>query len=258
MKKLDYGTLLSSKPIKLSIGSLRKPKLYEIAALSFEKFNLFQSFLKLTPEFYYTKIVEDGERIWDQMPEDIKYNMTLFSVIQSEQSLQQLYVDIFNFFFEENVLFLDGMFILFDVDTDKSPEKICGIIDENLFPEVLCIIQQICCIYDENQQEQKVFKNEATRKDYEKMQKDRREWDKQKEKVRNANLSIPNIISALSNMHPTLNPINVWNLTLFQLLDSFNRVRANLIYNIDSTRVSVWGDEKKTFDLELWYKNNFE
>jgi len=33
---------------------------------------------------------------------------------------------------------------------------------------------------------------------------------------------------------------------------------ANAIYEIDSTRVSVWGDEKKTFNASLWYKNHFK
>ena len=72
------------------------------------------------------------------------------------------------------------------------------------------------------------------------------------------NLSIPNIISSISNMHPSLNYMNVWDLTVFQLLDAFNRLQANVMYDIDCTRVSVWGDEKKTFDVSLWYKNNYD
>jgi hypothetical protein len=30
------------------------------------------------------------------------------------------------------------------------------------------------------------------------------------------------------------------------------------MFDIDSTRVSVWGDEKKTFNAALWYKNNYD
>ena len=47
-------------------------------------------------------------------------------------------------------------------------------------------------------------------------------------------------------------------MTVFQLYDSFNRLQQNKMYDIDSTRVSVWGDEKKTFDFGLWYKNNYD
>ena len=85
--------------------------------------------------------------------------------------------------------------------------------------------------------------------------------EKKQEKKKNKldkNMTIPNIISALSNKHPSLNYTNIWDLTIFQLLDSFNRIQANSVYEIDSTRVSVWGDEKKTFDASLWYKNEYD
>lgn len=80
----------------------------------------------------------------------------------------------------------------------------------------------------------------------------------QENKKADINLSIPNIISSVSNMHPSINYLNIWDLTIFQLLDAFNRLQANVMYNIDCTRVSVWGDEKKTFDVSLWYKNNYD
>ena len=79
-----------------------------------------------------------------------------------------------------------------------------------------------------------------------------------KNKKADINFSLPNIVSAVSNKHPTISPITVWDLTVFQLLDAFNRMQANTIYDIDSTRVSVWGDEKKVFDVSLWYKNEYE
>ena len=81
----------------------------------------------------------------------------------------------------------------------------------------------------------------------------------QKKQAKNdINLSIPNIISAVASKHPSLNLTSIWDLTIFQLLDSFSRLQANTVYEIDSTRVSVWGDEKKTFDPALWYKNIYD
>jgi hypothetical protein len=120
------------------------------------------------------------------------------------------------------------------------------------------LIQQVCCIFedDEEPEENMKFKNSAARKIYEKLLSAQKK--EKKRKKADINLSLPNIISAVSNCHPTINPINVWDLTLFQLFDTFNRMRANKIYDIDSTRVSVWGDEKKTFDIALWYKNEYD
>ena len=81
-------------------------------------------------------------------------------------------------------------------------------------------------------------------------QKDKKQDIKDKDK-----LTLPNIISAVSNKHPTISPITVWNMTLFQLYDSFNRLQINEIYQINKRKVSVWGDKENTFDISMWYKN---
>ena len=90
------------------------------------------------------------------------------------------------------------------------------------------------------------------------MQKANAENEKKKEKESDKNLSLANIISKVSNKHPSISPITVWDLTLFQLIDSFNSMQVNESYDISKTRTSVWGDEKNTFDATLWYKNNHE
>ena len=36
------------------------------------------------------------------------------------------------------------------------------------------------------------------------------------------------------------------------------RLQVNKVYDIDARRVSVWGDEKKTFNIALWYKNEYD
>ena len=54
--KLDYGTQISKAPIKLSIGTLRKPILDDIAELGFDKFYYFEYLTTLNPELYYTTI----------------------------------------------------------------------------------------------------------------------------------------------------------------------------------------------------------
>lgn len=78
------------------------------------------------------------------------------------------------------------------------------------------------------------------------------------EKKADKDLTIPNIISSVSNKHPSYNHTNIWDITIFQLLDSFNKLRLNTIYDIQALRVSVWGDEKKTFDSTLWHKNEYD
>lgn len=259
--RLDYGTQLSPVPITLSIGVLRKPTLREISELTFDKFTYYEFLIKMTPEIYYTELQKEsgGKKYWENLTEEQRENVTLYDLILDDIRLCNTYVEVLNFFFVESVIFREGYFILLrkevddieDIDTDN----IRGAISKELLPQVFELIQQICCIYnaDGNIDESK-YKNKLAKKLMERMKK----ATKQNNQKSDLNLTIPNIISAISNKHPSLNYTNVWELTVFQLLDAFNRTQMNSMYEIDSTRVSVWGDEKKTFDVSLWYKNEYD
>lgn len=260
--KLDYGTQLSPEPIKLSVGTLRKPKLFEIAELNFDAFDIYEMFLKLTPEIFYTKLKGNDEKAyWESLSEEQRENITLYDLILNDDSLQKTYQEILNFFFVEIVVYNNGLFFLFKNRTDKTSDitqdDICGIIHKDIFPEILDLIQQICCINDKKESPENLkFKNKIARSIYEKMLNAKKK-EKKKRKA-DVNLSLPNIISSISNIHPSISPINVWELTVFQLIDSFIRLQENTMFSIDCTRVSVWGDEKKTFNATLWYKNRYD
>jgi len=263
--RLDYGTQLSPSPIKLSVGTLRKPTLREIANtladMSFEKFNFFQVFLKMTPDKYYGSISTDNT-MWESLDEDTKDEMTMYSVILQDEKARNIYLDIFNFFFLEKVIFTEGFFVLLKNDVEDiekiNPKDICGVVKENSFLQILNIIQQILGINEPEDEplDNLKFKNEKAKKNYLKILKGQKE--KRAAAKNDINLSIPNIISSVASRHPSINLINIWDYTVFQLLDSFNRLQANAFYDIDAARVSAWGDEKKTFDAALWYKNTYD
>lgn len=260
--RLDYGTILCPEPITLSIGTLKSPTLREIAKLSFDKFGYFEFLLKMNPETFYTIVKgDDGKSYWKSLTESEQGKMDLYDVIIKEEPLLALFLEMFNFFFIETVVFKEGFFILLkeDIEDDIAvdTDNIKGVIAKENMPQVLELIQQICCIYEKSENVDDLkFKNSLAKKLYKKMLKvNKKEEEKKKVDI---NLSLPNIISSVSNKHPSINPINVWELTVFQLLDAFNRMQVNSMYDIDSTRVSVWGDEKKTFDVSLWYKNEYD
>ena len=72
------------------------------------------------------------------------------------------------------------------------------------------------------------------------------------------NWTLPNIYSAVANAHPSLNYSNMNNITVYQLIDSFQRTVVNKKFEMAAHSVSVWGDEKKQFDDSLWYKNIYD
>lgn len=259
--RFDYGTQLSPNPIKLSIGTLKKPTLNEISTLTFEKFDIYEAFLKMTPERFFSKFKNGGQEYWDSVSDEVKEKMTMYDIIIDDKTVCNTYIEIFNFFFVEQVIFKDGLFILLKQSLEERQEIIAdnirGIIHDKTFSQALEMIQQVCCIYDNEEDTEEVkFKNSIAKELYEKMLKAQKK-EKERKKV-DINLTLPNIISSVSNIHPSINPVNVWNLTIFQLLDSFTRLQVNTMFTIDCTRLSVWGDEKKTFDAALWYKNHYE
>ena len=259
---LDQGTLLSPYPIKLSIGTLRKPKLKDISELTFRKFNLFEVILKSDPERLYVDVLGNSYvDVWNNMADEQKRNLTVFTVVMNNELLRELFLEIFDFFFVEKVIIYNNLFVILkDAVDDSQPlqkEDILGAIGTDLFQPLIEVIQQICCIYEEEEKQEEIkFKNEFTRKMYERMQAAEKEKRRQKARAEAVDYSLPNMISAVSNRHPSINPINIWELTIYQLFDSFNRLQVNTIYDINSTRVAVWGDEKKSFDAGLWYKNH--
>lgn len=260
--RLEYEAQISPYPIILSIGTLRKPTLREIfntsSGMSFEKFCYYELFLKMSPKAFYTDIKgEEGKEYWNSLTANEQNNITIYNILLTDEQLQNIYIEIFNFFFVETVIFKEDLFILLKNANDElQTENISGVIHEDTFNSVLDVIQQVCCIDDKKSDEDLKFKNNIAKKLYDKMQKAQQKQEKRKKK--DINLTIPNIISSVSVKHQSLNYSNIWDLTIFQLLDNFNRLQVNAMYDIDALRVSVWGDEKKTFNAALWYKNHYE
>ena len=71
----------------------------------------------------------------------------------------------------------------------------------------------------------------------------------------NPDLSLPNIISSVCVRILSLNWINIWDITIYQLFNEFERLQIIDQYDIASTQVSVWGDKEKKFKFGTWSSN---
>lgn len=265
MIELSYFDLLDPSPINFPFGTLRKPILSDISHISFATYQAFELLISGDLETIFSAFLgKDGERYWKSLQDDDKLHMTVYSAIANNKTIQQLYVSALNFFFVEEVVFVDGYFILFKEkpeDIEKvAVEQVCGVINEEMLPQVLAYVQQICCIYEKEDTpiDQIIFKSELAKRMYIEMLAAKKEEERIKARRMAKQHSLANILSAVSNMHPSISPINVWELTKFQLIDAFNRLRNDEAYHITKTRVAVWGDEKKQFDDALWYKNTHD
>ena len=67
-------------------------------------------------------------------------------------------------------------------------------------------------------------------------------------------MELGNIISAVANKSHSLNILNIWDLTVFQVWDCFSRLSNNSIYDIQSMSVAAWGNKDNAFDISAWFK----
>lgn len=255
---LDYGTQISFEPIKLAVGTIKKPTLRDISKISFAKFQLFESILRLQPQDFFENDEVDNsiKEFWDNLSDEDKSQITLYSILLIDNQMAKLFTEVFNFFFEEDVSFEDGTFVM------RNQDEIVGCVDEKIFIPVVETIQQICGIYDRKRNDFKnmKFKNKTAERLYAKIMNGKKKIAKKQEKSNkdNKDYTLPNIISAVANRHPSLNYTNIFDITVFQLLDAFQRIYNNEMQDITATSVSVWGDEKKKFDGGLWHKNIYD
>lgn len=256
MKQLNYGDLLSPFAINTSAGAVKKPTLRDIYKLGYEQFALYEFFLKMTPELFFAEIAEGKlKKEYANLPDEEKQELTTYSLVVIYDSLQKIYSEIFEFFFKDKICYNKNLnaFCAYNTKITKSGE-ISGSISSENFNEIIHIMQQICCIDEPTNHEKPKFKNKIAEKLFAKMKK----AAKEQKKNPNANNSLENIISAVASVHPSINLVNIWDLTLFQLFDTFYRLQAKLRYDLDATRVSVWGDKNRDFDRLLWLKNRYD
>lgn len=263
--QLDYGSLLSPEPIQLSIGTIRHPKLREISKITFSKFGIYQLFLKMSPEIYHTKVNKSLEEYWDNLSVEEQEAISLYDILLTDEHLRNTYLEIFNFFFVEKVIFMEDFFVFLNIDKHVADSDIQvtedilrGVVSKETFNDALDILQQVCFIKEDDTEDEskQQFKNEKARKLWRRMKAAEK---KQKEtSEHSADMTLPNLISSVAAKSLNLNIVNIWDITLFQLYDQFNRLQNNDAHSINSMRVATWGDEKKTFDYALWHKNMFD
>lgn len=256
--KLSYAELLSPYPLRLNIGSVIKPTLKRIAQLSFERFNEYEVLLK------FKNILNQSD---DDDEEEKKLSASdTFEMIKESKEYQGAYVEMLNFFFEERVVFYDGFFILLkkqyknkeikNIEEEYRVDDIQGAITEKNFEELISVISQVCGMSADEEEKPKKFKNKLAKNLYEKMKK----AAARERKLKNIdkNFYIPNLISAVATRHPSLNLTNIWELTIYQLIDTFQRLQMNDAYDLSARSISIWGDKKNKFDNSLWFKNTFD
>lgn len=221
--KLSYFELLSPDPVYIEkVGGILSPKLKDISTIGIK-----------TYQYYLSLLLMESD---------------VFTALSSNSELSMLLQNALNFFIKEEVTFSapDNCFI---VQTDG---KVIGAITIDTYPGICDIICQRNSMKSKQSEDLSKVKNKKALEIMEKLQKGRAE--KAKLAKVDKNMELGNIISAVANKSQTLNILNIWDLTVFQLWDCFSRISNNNIYAIQSMSVATYGTKDNHFDFNSWFK----
>ena len=94
---LDYGTLLSEEPMKFPIGSIKPPTIGDIKKITFAKFQLYEVYLQITPEDFFSKSKDpEIKRIWENLSDLLENNTSyipIYEVINHCSDLENTILD---------------------------------------------------------------------------------------------------------------------------------------------------------------------
>lgn len=249
--KLKYAELLSGVPVDIdNVGHLRRIKVSEVQ----ENLSLYQAYINICTSSV-AEYFEQRERgdVYEKLPLETKANMHVFDLLVSDEESTMILTDALDFFFEETVAWNEQirMFVLSDADKNDV-----GIIYKHIWNELRELIAETNYIrLNESEADLSSIANNRARKIAEKLQKGRRKLASEKAKANSSITDFGNIVSIIASYMPGYTYFNIGDLTVYQLYDLYHRFQINEIYQITSTSVAVWGDEKKQFNLSERQQN---
>lgn len=251
--KPDHFDLLSPSPILLpGAGSVLSPTLKDISMLGIHTYHYYLSVLSMDVKTYFSMLPNPAHSAFPS--EETLSRLNMFDLLTLQPSSAAFLAEILNFFLKEEVSFSeeDGCFLVATKENSQEEPPIGRITRENY--EALCSL--ICRRNNVRFQKEVPLSGMKSKKAQEimkKLKKGRAEKAKSGKKT-DTSTELGNVISAVANRHPSLNPVNIWELTVFQLWDSFFRLSSNQIYNIESMSVAAWGNKDNHFDAAGWFK----
>lgn len=237
--KLGYFEQLSPDPIQIQgVGGILSPTLRQISALGYNTYQTYLAVMTLDREAYLSET--DCSR-----PDP---SHSLFCLLTANPQTCSLLQNVLNFFMDEDILYSPSH----NAFLCQNQGKTVGSVTEDIYPELCSIICQRNYIRSGQREKQPEVKSKKALEILQKLQKGRAQKAKQSKPDRTMELG--NIISAVAARSNSLNLINIWDLTIFQLWDCFARLSNNNIYDIQSMAVAAWGSKDNSFDASAWFK----
>ncbi len=244
--KLDYLDLLSPEPVRMeNVGGILSPKLRDVASIGYDAYQFYLELLLMDLEKSLSMLGHKED--FDRLSDEEKTDLDMFDLWTANGQSANLLEKVLNFFIKEEVVYSgqNRCFLIQDGNGDV------GTITRDSYPQVRDIICQRVCIRPDQEEDLSKVRNKKALEIAKKLQKGRSQ--KKKQEKADKNMELGNIISAVANRSPSLNILNIWDLTVYQLWDCFSRISNNNIYDIQARAVAAWGNKDNHFDATAWY-----
>lgn len=250
---IPYEDLQYPDPILVKgIGHIRSPKLKELSPAGeygWGTYSLFLYFLK-------AGIKQLRESLKIEIPEDAE----IFDVITQNEDLRELYLEAFSFFMSEQVIYDEdhGCYLVVGVSQNENGEfspEIVGSISKENFDTARSMILLRNYISLSSADVAVKHSSKASEDLWNRAQ----EWMAKLEPQKHDDtMDVGNLISKLCAIHPSINYLNVYDLTVFQFYDCF--LQLSYLRSVAFTQDIVSNHGSKDFKYEDWLtpQKNYE
>jgi hypothetical protein len=245
--KLSYFELLSPDPINIqNVGGILSPTLRSISKVGINIYQYYLSIILMDLKTYFSMIKQEEQ--FESLSDEDKAKLNVYDLITMSDDSAKLLQDVLNFFIYEDVIWSkeQNAFLVY------KENSVIGMITKEIYPQICDLICQRTCIKSNIEEDLSKVKSKKALEIMKKLQKGRAE--KAKNTKSDKNMELGNIISAVANKSQSLNIINIWEITVYQLWDCFSRISNNNIYDIQSMSVAAYGNKDNYFDSTAWFK----
>lgn len=245
--KLEYFDLLSPDPIYIqNVGGIISPKLKDISSIGINTYQYYLTILLMDPKTYFNIIGRQEQ--FESLSEQDKAQINIFDLLTIDDDSIDLLQTVLNFFIKEDVVY-SMKHKKFFVHKDN---EVIGMIAKETYPQVCDLICRRNYIKSNQDENLLKVKNQKALEIMKKLQKGKSK--KAKQTKTDKNMELGNIISAVANKSQSLNILNIWDLTVYQVWDCFSRLSNNNLYHIQSMSVAAWGNKDHSFDAAAWFR----
>lgn len=253
---LEYLDLIGFEPIYLEkTGSIVSPLLRDINKIGFITYNFYISLMLMSSKQYLESL--DDQSFYYNLTDDEKISLNIYDLVLDDVGMRGLFEKALDFFLVEKVQYNSefNMFFTYDGKVDEENNLVpSGVIKKENFDFVRDVILQRNHIL-KNQTDAGKIKKKKSLEIYTKILKGREVLDKTNKK-KDKDMELGNIISALASNHNSLNIANIWDITVFQLYDQFDRQINKNVFEVQGTAIAFSGSKAAPdFKYSNWYKS---